>query len=128
MTPELSNLSSFPAMDSATVEQTRQILPDRFSLIVQFYLKDTEQAINEINTAVTTKNIKAVNANAHKIKSSANQVGALKVGEAAKLLEHKAKATEAENPDDNYLSQIRNYADALSSAFAESAVLYKKFL
>ena len=81
MTQE-SEIINIQALDTA-----RNLLGDRFSIIIKYFLEDTEMYSSEIAKGLKEKNIRIISSSAHTIKSSAKQLGIDRVSEVAKQIE-----------------------------------------
>jgi len=81
MTQE-SEIINIQALDTA-----RYLLGDRFSIIIKYFLEDTEMYSSEIAKGLKEKNIRIISSSAHTIKSSAKQLGIDRVSEVAKQME-----------------------------------------
>ena len=77
-----SEIINIQALDTA-----RHLLGDRFSIIIKYFLEDTEMYSSEIEKGLKEKNIRIISSSAHTIKSSAKQLGIDRVSEVAKQME-----------------------------------------
>jgi HPt (histidine-containing phosphotransfer) domain-containing protein len=77
-----SEIINIQALDTA-----RHLLGDRFSIIIKYFLEDTEMYSSEIAKGLKEKNIRIISSSAHTIKSSAKQLGIDRVSEVAKQME-----------------------------------------
>ncbi len=69
------------------LETARDLLEDRFSVIIKYFLEDTEMYLSEIAKDLKEKNIRIISSCCHTIKSSAKQLGIDRVSEVAKQIE-----------------------------------------
>jgi len=69
-----------------TLDTAKNLLGDRFSLIIKYFLEDTQAYLSEIAKGLKDKNIRVVSSS-HTIKSSAKQLGIDRVSEVAKQME-----------------------------------------
>ena len=69
------------------IDTARNLLGDRFSIIIKYFLEDTEMYSSEIAKGLKEKNIRIISSSAHTIKSSAKQLGIDRVSEVAKQME-----------------------------------------
>ena len=77
--PEIINIE---ALDTA-----RNLLGERFSVIIKYFLEDTEVYLSEIAKGLKEKNIRIIFSSSHTIKSSAKQLGIDRLSDVAKLTE-----------------------------------------
>jgi HPt (histidine-containing phosphotransfer) domain-containing protein len=77
--PEIINIE---ALDTA-----RNLLGERFSVIIKYFLEDTEVYIAEIAKGLKEKNIRIIFSSSHTIKSSAKQLGIDRLSDVAKQTE-----------------------------------------
>ena len=69
------------------LDTARNLLGDRFSIIIKYFLEDTEMYLSEIAKGLKEKNIRIISSSSHTIKSSAKQLGIDRVSEIAKQME-----------------------------------------
>ena len=69
-----------------TLDTAKNLLGDRFSLIIKYFLEDTQAYLSEIAKGLKDKNIRVISSS-HTIKSSAKQLGIDRVSEIAKQME-----------------------------------------
>jgi HPt (histidine-containing phosphotransfer) domain-containing protein len=81
MTQE-SEIINIEAFDAA-----RNLLGERFSVIIKYFLEDTEVYIAEIAKGLKEKNIRIIFSSSHTIKSSAKQLGIDRLSDVAKQAE-----------------------------------------
>ncbi|NRB11483.1 MAG: Hpt domain-containing protein [Rickettsiaceae bacterium] len=82
--PEVINMS--------TVMEAQDVMgEERFASLVEYFLKDSETYISEIEASLEEENIKGIIAPAHTIKSSAKQLGAERVSLVAEQIEEKCR-------------------------------------
>jgi HPt (histidine-containing phosphotransfer) domain-containing protein len=77
--PEIINIE---ALDTA-----RNLLGERFSVIIKYFLEDTEVYLSEIAKGLKEKNIRIIFSSSHTIKSSAKQLGIDRLSDVAKQTE-----------------------------------------
>ena len=79
-------------LDDKAVEDARNVLKDKYFETVDVYIDNCHERVAEINAALETGDVEAVIRPAHSLKSTSNQMGALRLGDLAKLVEYKAKS------------------------------------
>ncbi len=79
--------SNSKLFDKKSYESAKNLMDDKFSIMVGYYISDTQQYINDIKRAIDNKDVKAIIQPAHTIKSSSFQIGAIKVSILAKEME-----------------------------------------
>lgn len=79
-------------LDTEAVENARSILKSKYDEMVNVYIDNSWERIEEIMQAINENDIEAVIRPAHTLKSTSNQMGALKLSDMAKEIEYTAKA------------------------------------
>jgi HPt (histidine-containing phosphotransfer) domain-containing protein len=69
------------------LETARNLLGERFSVIIKYFLEDTEVYLAEIAKGLKEKNIRIIFSSSHTIKSSAKQLGIDRLSDVAKQTE-----------------------------------------
>lgn len=77
-----------PLVDEAAISDAKKLLGDKFSQLLEFYLEDTASYIAAIHQARLERQDEVISAIAHKIKSSSLQLGAIRLSDIAKDIEH----------------------------------------
>jgi HPt (histidine-containing phosphotransfer) domain-containing protein len=102
-----------PVVDKATFEELKQMSgADFINELIDAFLEDGPNMIENMQTALATKDVESFRRNAHSLKSNANTFGALELGLLAKELELMGK----ENSLD-----VGNRLALLNEAFGEVA-------
>jgi len=84
--------SSMPVIDKATFEELKQMSgADFISELIDAFLDDAPNMIQNMHAALATKDIESFRRNAHSLKSNANTFGAMELGGLAKELEFMAR-------------------------------------
>jgi histidine phosphotransfer protein HptB len=105
-----------PIIDQPTFEELKQMSGGDFiNELIDAFLEDAPHMLQNMQTALDTKDTETFRRNAHSLKSNANTFGAIEMGALAKELEFMAKEN---NPDiGNRLALLnesyRNVAEAL---------------
>jgi HPt (histidine-containing phosphotransfer) domain-containing protein len=77
-----------PVVDKATFEELKQMSgADFINELIDAFLEDGPNMIENMQTALATKDVESFRRNAHSLKSNANTFGALELGLLAKELE-----------------------------------------
>jgi histidine phosphotransfer protein HptB len=77
-----------PAIDKATFEELKRMSgADFINELIDAFLDDSPQMIQNMETAVATEDVESFRRNAHSLKSNAYTFGATELGELAKELE-----------------------------------------
>ncbi len=74
-------------IDYTAVKEAKQVMRDRFAIMVKYFIEDTENYLLEIEKGLENDDIQAILLPAHTIKSAARQMGAQRVSSVAKTLE-----------------------------------------
>lgn len=113
-------------LNQSTIDQTKAIMNDKFSMMIEFFLEDTNTYINTIEEGVKIKNVEMIIAPSHTIKSSASQLGADKLSILAKEMEQLSiNIYEGKSSD---FERIVILFEDLKYAFLEVEPEFKKFL
>ena len=73
------------------VESARNILKDKYDDMVGVFINNSLEYIEELSKALEENNIEALIRPSHTLKSTCRQMGAFKLSELAKNVEHTAK-------------------------------------
>ncbi len=83
-----------PIIDQATFNELKQMSgTDFINELIDAFLDDAPKMIQNMYTALDTKDVESFRRNAHSLKSNANTFGATELGALAKELEMMAKKT-----------------------------------
>jgi len=88
---EEKNNNIIELIDNEILEGARNIMKDKFSLMIEHYIEDTNNFLIDITDALDVGDIKTIILSAHSIKSSSQQTGAIKVSSIAADIEDLAK-------------------------------------
>ena len=81
-----------PVIDIATFDELKQMSGGDFiNELIEAFLDDAPNMIQNMQTAIDTKDVESFRRNAHSMKSNANTFGATELGALAKELEFMAK-------------------------------------
>lgn len=81
-----------PVIDKATFDDLKQMSGGDFiNELIDAFLDDAPNMIQDMQTAIDTKDVESFRRNAHSLKSNANTFGATELGVFAKELEFMAK-------------------------------------
>ena len=108
--PQIINIDS--------VNEAKSIMQDKFPLMIEYFLEDTEGYIKTMKEGVAESDVEKIKSPAHTIKSSAYQIGAEKMSEIAKEIEEVAgeMIINGENNVDCMVERIQE----LDQVFTES--------
>lgn len=74
-------------IDEDIITESKSLMGDKFSMVIEYFIEDTVGYISEIENAIKENDTSKAIAPAHTIKSSAKQLGVLRVFELAKNIE-----------------------------------------
>ncbi len=94
----------------------------RFATMIEYFLEDTQNYIEQINKGVENGDYTAIVVPAHTIKSSSRQMGAITVSDLSKDLEALARAEEVS------FEKIRELTDQLQEQFDLSRIDFNYLL
>lgn len=107
-----------PIIDKATFEELKQMSgADFINELIDAFLDDAPNMIENMRTALETKDVESFRRNAHSLKSNANTFGAMELGLLAKELELLGK--------ENNLD-VGNRLEVLNEAFGKVAEELKR--
>jgi HPt (histidine-containing phosphotransfer) domain-containing protein len=102
-----------PIIDKATFDELKQMSgADFINELIDAFLDDAPNMIQNMQTALATKDVEAFRRNAHSLKSNANTFGATELARLAKELEFMEK--------ENNLD-IRNRLEVINESFEKAA-------
>jgi len=102
-----------PLIDQVTFNELKQMSgADFINELIDAFLDDAPNMIQNMQTALDTKDVESFRGNAHSLKSNANTFGATELGTLAKELEMMGKENNLE---------IGNKLEVLSEAFGKVA-------
>ncbi|HKG53448.1 MAG TPA: Hpt domain-containing protein [Anaerolineales bacterium] len=102
-----------PIIDQETFNELKQMSgADFINELIDAFLDDAPNMIQNMQTALNTKDIESFRRNAHSLKSNANTFGATELGALAKELEMMGKESNLE---------VGNRLEALNEAFSKVA-------
>ena len=100
-------------INQATFEELKQMSGEDFiNELIDAFLDDAPDMLNNMKTALETKDVESFRRNAHSLKSNANTFGATELGELAKELEFMAKENNLE---------VGNRLEVLNDAYSKVA-------
>jgi len=86
------------AIDSRLVSDLMDIMGAEFAELVRVYLEDTPKALSQLERAAQTNDVESLIAPSHSLKSTSANLGALRLSDMAKRLEHGARMGELGEP------------------------------
>lgn len=102
-----------PTIDYDMLREARDILGDKFSLVLGYYLEDSPQYIQGIEQGIARGDAAMIASNAHTLKSSSQQYGVMQVYNLARCIEDMAREEHLLEMDNLYLQLHQAYARAL---------------
>lgn len=118
----LAGVASLQYLDSAVVAKAKAMMKRRFSTMVEYFLEDTQNYIEQILQGIEDGDYNAIVVPAHTIKSTSRQMGAIVVSDLSKELEALARTEEAS------LEKIRELAEQLQEQFDLSRIDFNYLL
>lgn len=76
-----------PVLDRDAIEEARDVLGDKFTIILGYYLEDSKKYIQQMGHGIADGEMDAVIAAAHTLKSSSQQYGVMQVYELSRQME-----------------------------------------
>ena len=88
-------------INMSVVEEARELMSERFPMMVKYFLEDTQMYLEEIERGVKENNAEIAISPAHTIKSSAKQLGAERVSDVSRAIEEICREI-AENGNNDF--------------------------
>lgn len=85
-----TTMDELPLFTEASLSELRGASPDRCRKLLEYYLEDVPSSVSRIEAALAAKKTRAIFEAAHSLKSSSHQIGALRLGQAAQVVEEAA--------------------------------------
>ena len=96
----------------------KELMKDKFEVIVNRFVLDSEKYINSIKQGVNENDAKKISSSAHPLKSSSGSMGCIALSEQAKKIELMAK--DLENDQSIPLSSIEQQLELLDNLYNET--------
>lgn len=96
--PTAAAPASEPAIDPEVLSDLREVMRGDFAALVRSYLEDAPKQLLALQQAVARGDLEALVGPAHSLKSSSANLGALRVSEIARLIEHGARRRDLKAP------------------------------
>ena len=111
-----------PVVDQACLDEMRNVMGDQFRVIIEYFLDDATDYLEQVRGGWQAGDSKAIVAAAHPLKSSSRELGMIELSDIAKLIEETARAAERGGSE---IATIGPLVDQLDSCFdkARSALL-----
>lgn len=88
------------SLDFSIVGELREVMGEDFGMVVKSFLRTAPGLLNQLKEAAMSKDMDALIAPAHTLKSSSANVGAMKLSALAKFIEHQSRLGDLSNPVD----------------------------
>ena len=96
--PDLQSLPAGGVLDTIIIGDLLEVMGDEFPDLVRVYLEDTPKSVLLIEQAAKQRSIEGIIAPSHSLKSTSANLGAVRLSELAKRLEHGARSGELTEP------------------------------
>jgi len=96
--PDIPALPSGGVLDTMVIGDLLEVMGDEFPDLVRVYLEDTPKSVLQIEEAAKQRSIEGIIAPSHSLKSTSANLGAVRLSELAKRLEHGARSGELTEP------------------------------
>lgn len=106
------------AIDTTVIETLKEIMGDDFSVIIDTFTDDTGKLVNSLAALQKENNVEVFTRNAHSIKSSSANLGALQTSALAAELETRGKTGDISNLEDT-IHKLNAEFDNACKALAE---------
>ena len=85
-------------LDASVIGDLIDVMGDEFTELVRVYLEDTPKAVALLERAAASRHTEGIIAPSHSLKSTSANLGAIRLSEVAKRLEHGARSGELSEP------------------------------
>jgi histidine phosphotransfer protein HptB len=110
-----------PVINQATFEELKQMSGEDFiNELIDAFLEDGPNMLNNMQSALDTKDVESFRRNAHSLKTNANTFGATELGTRAKELEYMARENNLDVGD--RLEQLNREFSAVAAELKEMRV------
>ena len=110
-------------LDAAALEEVRTMMKDKFQEVLNYFLEDSAMYVQQIAQSFAAGEAEAVVLPAHTLKSSAKQMGALRLWDVASILEATVREIVKGTGE---LSQIAPLVGQLQVVFEETRNAYQQ--
>lgn len=100
-----------PAVDNEVMTMLKEVMAEEFPVLLETFISDSRHRISQLDSLVADREWDLIRGNAHSLKGSSSNIGALELSEVCLTLEQRGK-----NREDNDLEGL--LAD-LKSKYAE---------
>jgi signal transduction histidine kinase/CheY-like chemotaxis protein/HPt (histidine-containing phosphotransfer) domain-containing protein len=98
------------ALDASVIGDLVDVMGDEFTELVRVYLEDTPKSVALLEQAAASQRIEGIVAPSHSLKSTSANLGAIRLAELAKRLEHGARSGDLADPQILVNELKREYA------------------
>ncbi|MEQ1704610.1 MAG: Hpt domain-containing protein [Rickettsiales bacterium] len=113
-------------LDMIAIAEVKAMMKAKFPTMVEYFLEDSESYITSIREGIAASNAEKIVSPAHTLKSSAQQMGAIRVSEIAKEME--VLAREQSSSGNNDMQAFAAMLSKLETAFAETKEAFKQHI
>ncbi len=122
-----SSISETRLIDIDAVENARSILKAKYDEMLNVYIDNSWERVEEIVAALKAKDMQAIIRPAHTLKSTSKQMGALKLSDIAKEMEAEAKMLqEADGFKDEDIEKFTAYAQNIQDVLSETKIAFDR--
>ena len=118
-------MAEMPLIDADILAEARTAMPAKFAAICRYFIDDTESYLGALRAAVAEKSVQKLVIPAHSIKSSARQMGALRLGEIASELESLATGAVGQEAAADF-ARIARLVGTLAEVFGATRPLLER--
>lgn len=100
------------AIDTSVIETLKEIMGDDFGIIVDTFIGDTGKLVSSLTELQAQNDVEVFTRNAHSIKSSSANLGALQISALAAELEAQGKSGDISNEAEKVTRLIEEFKTA----------------
>ena len=99
-------------IDNSVIESLKEVMGDAFSVLITTFIDDTGKLVHSLKELKKQNDIEVFTRNAHSIKSSGANLGALELSAIAAELEAQGKGGDISNSDEKISNLLSNFEEA----------------
>jgi HPt (histidine-containing phosphotransfer) domain-containing protein len=122
------NAQHLPALDMDSITEAVDILGDRFGVLVEGYINDTQSIFASINVDRAAGSYDSISNNVHSLKSSSHQVGAHLLSGHCVTIEHFMHNNQNDIASLYFQTKFDGLIDELRTHFADYQTQIKIYL
>ncbi|PCK08467.1 MAG: Hpt domain-containing protein [Alteromonadaceae bacterium] len=111
-------MSKLHAIDSETLDSLKDLLGENFNLLIETYIGDSSERMGRLKEAIKADDDDGVCAEAHGIKGSSRNIGAVVIGDLCEVLETQARQQALVDKEEQFAALEQAFADVCEALSA----------